>query len=39
MEEIKDKLEKLHDCLEKDNDTVKSVLAEVVPTYHPQFND
>ena len=39
MEEIRDKLDKLQGCLEEDNDQIKAVLAEVVPTYHPQFND
>lgn len=39
MEEIKDKLDKLRACLGEDNDQVKAVLAEVVPTYHPQFNN
>ncbi len=29
MEEIKDKFQRLHDCLDKDNDAVKSVLAEL----------
>ena len=31
------KLQELHDCLESSNDDIKKVLAEVVPTYHPQF--
>lgn len=39
MEEIKDKLDKLRACLDEDNDQVKAVLAEVVPTYHPQYNN
>ena len=39
MEEIKDKLEKLEACLNGTNDEIKTVLAEVVPTYHPQYND
>lgn len=37
MEEIEGKLAKLEACLEEDNDSIKRVLAEVVPTYHPQF--
>ncbi len=39
MEEIKDKLDKLRACLGEDNDQVKAVLAEVVPTYHPQYSN
>lgn len=39
MEEIKGKLDKLRACLDEDNDSVKAVLADVVPTYHPQFNN
>ena len=39
MEEIKDKLDKLRACLVEDNDQVKAVLAEVVPTYHPQYSN
>lgn len=39
MEEIKDKLEKLKACLNESNDEIKTVLSEVVPTYHPQYND
>lgn len=39
MEEIKDKLEKLRACMNESNDEIKTVLAEVVPTYHPQYND
>ena len=39
MEEIKGKLDALRACLDEDNDQVKAVLAEVVPTYHPQFNN
>lgn len=39
MEEIKDKLEKLEACLNDANDEIKTVLAQVVPTYHPQYND
>ena len=39
MEEIKDKLEKLEACLNDTNDEIKTVLAQVVPTYHPQYND
>ena len=31
------KLQKLRDCLEGSNDDIKKVLAQVVPTYHPQF--
>ena len=31
------KLQELHDCLESSNDDIKKVLAQVVPTYHPQF--
>ena len=38
MEEIKGKLDKLRACLDEDNDDVKRVLAEVVPTYQPQFS-
>lgn len=33
------KLQKLHDCLEESNDEIKNVLAQVVPTYHPQFKN
>lgn len=39
MDEIKDKLEKLRACMNESNDEIKTVLAEVVPTYHPQYND
>lgn len=39
MEEIKGKLDRLRACLEEDNDQVKRVLAEVVPTYNPQFGN
>ena len=39
MEEIKGKLDKLRACLDEDNGQVKAVLAEVVPTYHPQYGD
>ena len=39
MEEIEGKLAKLEACLEEDNDSIKRVLAEVVPTYHPQFGN
>ncbi len=39
MEEIKGKLDKLRACLGEDNDEIKRVLTEVVPTYHPQYND
>ena len=39
MEEIKGKLDKLRGCLDEDNDEIKRVLAEVVPTYNPQYND
>ncbi len=39
MEEIREKLEKLQSCLSEDNDEVKRILAEAVPTYHPQYND
>ena len=39
MEEIEGKLSKLELCLEEGNDSIKRVLAEVVPTYHPQFGN
>ena len=39
MEEIKGKLEKLSVGLAGTNDEIKAVLADVVPTYHPQYND
>ena len=39
MEEIKGKLDRLRACLGSENDEIKRVLAEVVPTYHPQFDD
>lgn len=39
MEEIQDKLERLSSCLDRPNEEIKAVLAEVVPTYRPQYND
>lgn len=33
------KLSLLEKCLDKDNDTIKRALAEVVPTYHPDLED
>lgn len=39
MEEIKGKLDLLRSCLDRDNDAIKAVLAQAVPTYHPQYNN
>ena len=36
---MKEKLGKLENCLDGTNDDIKAVLADVVPTYHPQYND
>ena len=36
---MQEKLRKLEACLDGTNDEIKAVLAEVVPTYHPQYND
>ena len=36
---MKEKLGKLEACLDGTNDDIKAVLADVVPTYHPQYND
>ena len=36
---MQEKLGKLENCLDGTNDDIKAVLADVVPTYHPQYND
>ena len=36
---MKEKLGKLEACLDGTNYDIKAVLADVVPTYHPQYND
>ena len=39
VSEVEGKLERLTSCLEQDNRTIKETLAEVVPTYHPDFEN
>ena len=36
---VREKLGRLERCLGKDNDTIKRILAEVVPTYHPDLEE
>ncbi|WP_165247927.1 polysaccharide biosynthesis protein [Adlercreutzia sp. ZJ141] len=38
LETVTAKLDKLRSCLNKDNDSIKRVLAEVVPTYYPKLD-
>ena len=38
VDELNEKLDKLQKALTKDNDTIKTVMTEVVPTYHPVNN-